>query len=169
MKNSSQNHFISSLQNKIMKATFGAGCFWCVEDVFRTTKGVTSTAVGYGGGHTTNPTYEQVCTDTTGHAELVQVEYDPNVISYEKLLDVFWDCHDPTQVNRQGPDVGTQYRSAIFCHDIEQQKVAENSKQKLENSGRFPKKIATEIKPSSEFYRAEEYHQKYYVKCGISR
>ena len=152
-----------------MKATFGAGCFWCVEDIFRTTRGVTSTMVGYGGGHTKNPTYEQVCTDMTGHAELVQVEFDPAVLPYEKLLDVFWDSHDPTQLNRQGPDVGTQYRSAIFYHDSEQQKVAQESKEKLEKSGKYGKKIVTEIKPAPEFYKAEEYHQKYYVKCGISR
>ena len=153
----------------VMKATFGAGCFWCVEDIFRTTSGVKSTTVGYGGGHTKNPTYEEVCTDMTGHAELVQVEYDPNVLSYEKLLDVFWKAHDPTQLNRQGPDIGTKYRSVIFCHDLEQQKIAQESKQKLDDSGKLGKKITTEIKPAPEFYKAEEYHQKYYLKCGISR
>jgi peptide-methionine (S)-S-oxide reductase len=152
-----------------MKATFGAGCFWCVEDIFRTTPGVTATAVGYGGGHTKNPTYEEVCTDETGHAELVQVEFDPNVLSYEKLLNVFWNSHDPTQLNKQGPDIGTQYRSVIFCHDSEQQKIAQESKQRLDQSGKFGKKIATQVLPAPEFYRAEEYHQKYYVKCGISR
>ena len=152
-----------------MKATFGAGCFWCVEDIFRTTKGVQSTAVGYGGGHTKNPTYEEVCTDETGHAELVQVEYDPSILPYEKLLDVFWSSHDPTQLNRQGPDIGTQYRSVIFCHDSEQEKIAMQSKANLDSSGKFGKKIVTEIKPAPEFYKAEEYHQKYYVKCGISR
>ncbi|MGQ0605657.1 MAG: peptide-methionine (S)-S-oxide reductase MsrA [Candidatus Nitrosotenuis sp.] len=152
-----------------MKATFGAGCFWCVEDIFRSTKGVKSTMVGYGGGHTKNPTYEQVCTDQTGHAELVQVEFDPNDISYEQLLDVFWNSHDPTQMNRQGPDIGTQYRSAIFYHDAEQEQIANASKQKQENSGKFGKRIVTEIKAVPEFYKAEEYHQKYYVKCGISR
>jgi peptide-methionine (S)-S-oxide reductase len=125
--------------------------------------------VGYGGGKTKNPTYEQVCTDMTGHAELVQVEYDPNVLPYEKLLDVFWNSHDPTQLNRQGPDIGTQYRSVIFCHDSEQEKIAQESKKKLNDSGKFNKKIATEIEPAPEFYKAEEYHQKYYVKCGISR
>ncbi|WP_268542523.1 peptide-methionine (S)-S-oxide reductase MsrA [Candidatus Nitrosotenuis cloacae] len=150
-----------------MKATFGAGCFWCVEDVFRKTKGVTSTAVGYSGGWKKNPTYEDVCTDTTGHAEVVQVEYDPNQITYEQILDVFWNSHDPTTPNRQGPDVGTQYRSVIFCHDSEQQKTADASKEKLERLGRFPKKIVTEIKPASEFYKAEEYHQQYYAKCGM--
>jgi peptide-methionine (S)-S-oxide reductase len=152
-----------------MKATFGAGCFWCVEDIFRTTPGVQSTAVGYGGGHTKNPTYEDVCTDNTGHAELVQVEFDPTILPYEKLLDVFWNSHDPTQLNRQGPDIGTQYRSVIFCHDSEQEKIAQESKEKLDASGKFAKKIVTQIQPAPEFYRAEEYHQKYYVKCGISR
>jgi peptide-methionine (S)-S-oxide reductase len=152
-----------------MKATFGAGCFWCVEDIFRTTPGVQSTSVGYGGGHTKNPTYQEVCTDETGHAELVQVEFDPTVIPYEKLLDVFWGSHDPTQLNRQGPDIGTQYRSVIFYHDSEQQKIATQSKERLDASGKLGKKIATQIQPAPEFYRAEEYHQKYYVKCGISR
>ena len=152
-----------------MKATFGAGCFWCVEDIFRTTPGVKSTTVGYGGGNTKNPTYEQVCTDMTGHAELVQVEFDPSVLSYEKLLDVFWGSHDPTQLNRQGPDIGTQYRSVIFFHDSEQQKIATQSKESLDASGKLGKKIVTQIQPAPEFYRAEEYHQKYYVKCGISR
>ena len=151
-----------------MKATFGAGCFWCVEDVFRTTPGVKSTQVGYGGGHTKNPSYQDVCTDETGHAELVQVEYDPNEISFEKLLDVFWNVHDPTQLKRQGPDIGTQYRSVIFYHDLEQEKGAKQSMQNLDSSGKFGKKIVTRILPAPEFYRAEEYHQKYYVKCGIS-
>jgi len=152
-----------------MKATFGAGCFWCVEDIFRTTPGVKSTAVGYGGGHTKNPTYEEVCTDETGHAELVQVEFDNTILPYEKLLAVFWSSHDPTQLNRQGPDIGTQYRSVIFCHDSEQEKIAKESKERLDASGKFGKKIVTQILPAPEFYLAEEYHQKYYVKCGISR
>lgn len=151
----------------LMKATFGAGCFWCVEDIFRKTKGVTSTAVGYSGGWKKNPTYNDVCTDTTGHAEVVQVEYDPSQISYDQILDVFWNSHDPTTPNRQGPDIGTQYRSVIFCHDSEQQKSAEASKANLDKLGRFPKKIVTEIKPAAEFYKAEEYHQQYYAKCGI--
>lgn len=150
-----------------MKATFGAGCFWCVEDVFRKTKGVTSTAVGYSGGWKKNPTYNDVCTDTTGHAEVVQVEYDPSQISYDQILDVFWNSHDPTTPNRQGPDIGTQYRSVIFCHDSEQQKSAEASKENLDRLGRFTKKIVTEIKPAAEFYKAEEYHQQYYAKCGM--
>lgn len=152
-----------------MKATFGAGCFWCVEDIFRRTKGVTNTMVGYSGGWMKNPTYEDVCTDTTGHAEVVQVEYDPKKISYEDLLDVFWSSHDPTQLNRQGPDIGVQYRSAIFYHDLEQEKTAKRSKEKLEKSGRFARSIVTEIKPAQEFYKAEEYHQQYYAKCGIAK
>jgi peptide-methionine (S)-S-oxide reductase len=149
-----------------MKATFGAGCFWCVEHVFMKTKGVTSTSVGYMGGTLKNPTYEDVCTDKTGHAEVVQVDYDPSKISYHELLDVFWNCHDPTTLNRQGPDVGTQYRSAIFCHTPEQQKDAIKSKEELTNLGRY-KKVVTEIVPASEFYKAEDYHQQYYQKCGI--
>lgn len=152
-----------------MKATFGAGCFWCVEDVFRRTKGVNSTQVGYSGGWMKNPTYEDVCTDKTGHAEVVQVEYDPNVISYEQLLDVFWSTHDPTQLNRQGPDVGVQYRSAIFCHDSQQEKTAKESKEKLANSGKLGKPITTQIQMAPEFYKAEEYHQQYYAKCGIAK
>ena len=152
-----------------MKATFGAGCFWCIEDVFRKTKGVVNATVGYSGGHTENPSYEEVCTDMTGHAEVVQVEYDPEVLPYDKLLDVFWNCHDPTQINRQGPDVGTQYRSVIFCHDASQEEIAKKSKENLDSSGRFDKKIATEIKPAGQFYKAEEYHQQYYAKCGIAK
>jgi peptide-methionine (S)-S-oxide reductase len=152
-----------------MKATFGAGCFWCVEDVFRRTKGVISTTVGYSGGNTKNPTYNDVCTDLTGHAEVVQVEYDPNVLPYEELLDVFWNSHDPTQLNRQGPDVGTQYRSVIFYHDSQQEEIARKSKVVLDKSGKFGKKIATEIQPATEFYKAEEYHQQYYAKCGIAK
>lgn len=150
----------------LMKATFGAGCFWCVEHEFRKIKGVTSTAVGYMGGNLRNPTYEDVCSDQTGHAEVVQVEFDPSVISYAQILDVFWHCHDPTSLNRQGPDVGTQYRSAIFCHGQDQEKAAKQSKEQLQNSNPG-KKIVTEILPAPEFYKAEEYHQQYYAKCGI--
>ncbi len=150
-----------------MKATFGAGCFWCVEHVFRKAKGITSATVGYMGGTLKNPTYEDVCTDQTGHAEIVQVEYDPSKISYREILDVFWNCHDPTTLNRQGPDVGTQYRSVIFYHNQEQERDAKKSKEELESSGKYKKKIVTEIVPASEFYRAEEYHQQYYQKCGI--
>ncbi|HWP78188.1 MAG TPA: peptide-methionine (S)-S-oxide reductase MsrA [Candidatus Nitrosotenuis sp.] len=151
-----------------MKATFGAGCFWCVEDVFRRTKGVTNTTVGYSGGWMKNPTYEDVCTDTTGHAEVVQVEYDPKLISYEELLDIFWSSHDPTQLNRQGPDVGAQYRSVIFYHDEQQEKTAKESKERLAKSGRFKRPIVTQIEQAKEFFKAEEYHQQYYAKCGIS-
>ncbi len=150
-----------------MKATFGAGCFWCVEHEFRKIKGVASTTVGYMGGRLENPTYEDVCTDTTGHAEVVQVEFDPSVISYGKILDVFWNCHDPTLLNRQGPDVGTQYRSVIFCHNRDQEQEAKRSKETLQNSGKFQRNIVTEILPAPEFYKAEEYHQQYYAKCGI--
>ena len=151
-----------------MKATFGAGCFWHVEDLFLKTKGVTSTKVGYTGGNLSNPTYEEVCTDATGHAEAVQVEYDPNLITYDELLEIFWNNHNPTSLNRQGPDVGRQYRSAIFVHDNDQKNIAEKSKKRLQNSGKFDKEIVTEIMPAPEFYKAEEYHQKYFQKHGLS-
>ena len=148
------------------KATFGAGCFWGVEEDFRKIPGVLQTAVGYSGGKTDNPTYEDVCSDETGHAEVVEVEYDPEKVSYDRLLDVFWNGHNPTQLNRQGPDVGTQYRSAIFFHTPEQEAAAKTSKEKLEKSGRFPRPIVTEITPASRFWRAEEYHQRYFEKRG---
>jgi peptide-methionine (S)-S-oxide reductase len=148
------------------KATFAAGCFWGVEDAFRQVKGVTGTAVGYIGGTTRNPTYKDVCTDRTGHAEAVEVEFDPQQVSYNQLLELFWQMHDPTALNRQGPDVGTQYRSAIFFHDAEQEAAARASKTALEQSGRFKRPIVTEIKPAQEFYRAEEYHQQYLEKRG---
>jgi peptide-methionine (S)-S-oxide reductase len=148
------------------KATFGAGCFWGVEAAFRETPGVTDTAVGYSGGTVENPTYEQVCTDRTGHAEVVQVEFDPARLSYDQLLDVFWECHDPTQRNRQGPDIGAQYRSVIFTHSPEQQAAAETSKARREASGRYPRPIATIIEPVGPFWRAEEYHQRYLEKRG---
>ena len=151
-----------------MKATFGAGCFWHVEDLLNKTKGVKSTAVGYIGGQLPNPTYEEVCTDKTGHAEAVEVDYDPEEISFEELLDVFWSNHNPTTLNRQGPDVGIQYRSAIFYHDEKQKEIAESSKQSLEKSGKFDKPIVTEIVPAPTFYKAEEYHQKYFKKHGFS-
>ncbi len=151
-----------------MKATFGAGCFWHVEDLLSKTKGVKSTTVGYTGGQLTNPTYEEVCTDRTGHAEAVEVEYDPNEISFEELLDVFWNNHNPTTLNRQGPDVGIQYRSAIFYHTDEQKEIAEKSKQNLEKSGKFENPIVTQIVPAPTFYKAEEYHQKYFKKQGLS-
>jgi peptide-methionine (S)-S-oxide reductase len=150
------------------KATFGAGCFWGVEETFRRIPGVVDAAVGYSGGTTANPTYEDVCSDATGHAEVVQVEYDPARVSYEQLLDAFWNAHDPTTLNRQGPDVGTQYRSAIFTHDDEQRAAALASKQRLETSGRFRRPIVTEIVPATPFYRAEEYHQRYLEKRGRS-
>jgi len=151
-----------------MKATFGAGCFWHVEDLFRKTKGVKSTKVGYTGGNLANPTYEEVCTDRTGHAEAVEVDYDPKAVSYEELLNVFWNNHDPTSLNRQGPDVGIQYRSSVFFHDDFQKEAAIKSKEKLDSSGKFSKKIVTEIIPAPEFFKAEEYHQKYFQKHGIS-
>lgn len=140
-------------------ATFGAGCFWGVEESFRQLPGVVSTAVGYMGGALDNPTYEDVCTDRTGHAEVVQVTFDPEKISYEKLLESFWGCHDPTTRNRQGPDVGSQYRSVIFYHTPNQQKLAEAAKQKI------PKAV-TEIAPAQTFWRAEDYHQQYFAKRG---
>ncbi|MFH0801567.1 MAG: bifunctional methionine sulfoxide reductase B/A protein [bacterium] len=152
---------------RIEKATFAAGCFWGVEETFRTQKGVVSTRVGYTGGTMKNPTYEDVCAGGTGHAEAVEVEYDPSIVSYEKLLDFFWKIHDPTTPNRQGPDVGSNYRSAIFYWNESQEKAALESKERLEKSGKFGRKIVTEIVPASEFYPAEEYHQKYDLKHGI--
>jgi len=149
-------------------ATFGAGCFWGVEETFRQIPGVTDTAVGYLGGHLQNPTYQDVCTDETGHAEVVQVTYDPAKVSYEHLLDVFWSAHDPTTLNLQGPDMGSQYRSAIFFHSPEQERVAKASKEKMQASGKFRRPIVTEITPASTFYRAEDYHQKYLAKRGMS-
>lgn len=150
------------------KATFAAGCFWGVEAAFRQIDGVTATTVGYSGGNTASPTYKEVCTDTTGHAEVVQVEYDPDRVSYETLLDTFWSNHDPTQLNRQGPDVGTQYRSAIFYHDDDQKTAAAASKEKLESSGRSGRPIVTEIIEAQEFYRAEDYHQQYLENRGLA-
>ena len=148
------------------QATFAAGCFWGVEEAFRTLPGVTKTTVGYTGGTVESPTYERVCSGRTGHAESVLVEYDPARVTYEQLLDVFWNEHDPTTLNRQGPDVGTQYRSAIFFHDAAQQAAAIASKERLERSGRFRRPIVTEIVPASTFYPAEEYHQQYFSKQG---
>ncbi len=147
-----------------MKATFAAGCFWHVEDLFAKTSGVTATRVGYTGGTHADPSYHDVCSDTTGHAEAVQVEYDPNKVSYDDLLRIFWENHDPTTLNRQGPDVGSQYRSAVFCHDDQQIEAAQRSKNDLSKSGRYPRPIVTEVKPAQEFYDAEEYHQKYFDK-----
>jgi peptide-methionine (S)-S-oxide reductase len=148
------------------KGTFAAGCFWGVEDAFRQVPGVTSTTVGYTGGTAKNPNYKEVCTGRTGHAEAVDVEFDPEQVSYLELLAVFWKSHDPTTMNRQGPDVGTQYRSAIFYHDAEQEEEARASKSVLEKDHVFNRAIVTEILPAGEFYRAEEYHQQYFEKTG---
>jgi peptide-methionine (S)-S-oxide reductase len=153
---------------QLEKATFGAGCFWGVEVAFRQVPGVTATAAGYLGGTLPNPTYEDVCTGSTGHAEVVEVTYDPGKVSYEDLLDVFWSSHDPTTLNRQGPDRGTQYRSAIFCHNEAQRQAAIISKDRWSGSGRFTGPIVTEITPASTFYRAEEYHQRYLEKRGLA-
>jgi peptide-methionine (S)-S-oxide reductase len=153
---------------ELARATFGAGCFWGVEVAFRQVPGVVSTAVGYLGGTLLNPTYEDVCSGRTGHAEVVEVTYDPGRVSYDDLLNVFWVNHDPTTLNRQGPDRGTQYRSAIFYHDERQKAAAEASKERLGTSGRFPRPIVTEITPASTFYRAEEYHQRYLEKHGLA-
>ena len=150
-----------------MKATFAAGCFWHTEALFRQIKGVTDAAVGYTGGSVQDPTYQQVCTDTTGHAEAVQIEYDPDQVAYAELLEVFWSNHDPTTPNRQGPDVGTQYRSAIFFHDVLQEKTAEESREALKKSGRFERPIVTQIIGATTFYRAEDYHQRYFEKQGL--
>ena len=147
------------------KATFAAGCFWGVEATFQKINGVTKTTVGYMGGNLKNPTYEDICTDKTGHAEVLQIEYDSKKITYEQLLDIFWKIHDPTQLNRQGPDIGRQYRSAIFYHDEQQKKLAEKSKNKVQK--KYSKIIVTEIKPAEEFFPAEEYHQKYHEKQGL--
>jgi peptide-methionine (S)-S-oxide reductase len=149
------------------KATFAAGCFWGVEDAFRQVEGVSSTAVGYIGGTTKSPSYKQVCSGRTGHAEAVEIEFDPAKVSYLELLAIFWKSHDPTTVNRQGPDIGTQYRSAIFFHDAEQEKDARDSKAVLAEQGVFKRSIVTEIVPAEEFYRAEDYHQQYFEKQGI--
>jgi len=148
------------------KATFAAGCFWGVESAFRQVAGVIDTQVGYTGGRTADPTYQEVCTDATGHAEAIEITFDPAKVSYEKLLDLFWRMHDPTQVNRQGPDVGTQYRSAIFYHSPEQKAAAAASKVALDKSGKYKKPVATQILPAAPFYRAEEYHQRYFEKNG---
>jgi peptide-methionine (S)-S-oxide reductase len=149
-------------------ATFGAGCFWGVEAAFRRVPGVIDAVVGYSGGRTANPTYRDVCSDDTGHAEVVQVTFDPEKVSYPQLLDVFWTVHDPTQVNRQGPDHGTQYRTAIFFHAPEQEAAAKKAKQELQATGKFRAPIATEITPAGTFWRAEEYHQRYLEKRGAA-
>lgn len=152
----------------MQKATFGAGCFWGVEAEYRQIQGVRATAVGYEGGTLENPSYKDVCSNRTGHAEVVEVEFDPERVSYETLLNVFWENHDPTTLNRQGPDVGTQYRSVIFFHSPEQQAAAEASKAKLEQAHRFKRPIVTQIVPAETFYKAEDYHQQYLEKRGLS-
>lgn len=149
-------------------ATFGAGCFWGVEAVFRRLAGVLDVVCGYAGGHVEHPTYEDVCTDSTGHAEVVQVTFDPAQVSYTKLLDVFFECHDPTQVNRQGDDVGSQYRSVIFYHDDAQKRAAQAAIARLQRSGRWARPVATSVEPLPAFYRAEEYHQRYLEKRGLA-
>ncbi len=152
----------------LQKATFAAGCFWGVEETFRQTRGVIGTAAGYTGGAPSQPSYEQVCSGRTGHAEAVEVTYDPDQVTYETLLKVFWENHDPTTLNRQGPDVGEQYRSAIYVHSPEQEAAANASKASLEVSGRYRRQIVTQIVPASTFWRAEEYHQQYLAKRGSS-
>lgn len=150
-----------------LKATFGAGCFWGVEATFRKAPGVVDVAVGYSGGHKERPSYKEVCTDRTGHAEVVEVTYDPERISYDRLLKIFFAMHDPTQVNRQGPDVGSQYRSVVFYHSGEQKAAAEAMKAALGKSGKFRRPIATHIEPAQTFWRAEDYHQRYLEKNGL--
>jgi peptide-methionine (S)-S-oxide reductase len=155
-------------ENALEKTTFAAGCFWGVEAAFRQIPGVVATRVGYTGGHTPDPTYERVCSHTTGHAEAVEVTYDPERVSYEQLLDVFWTKHNPTTKNRQGLDIGDQYRSAIFFHSPEQQEAAERTKEAVQAKLHWPKKVVTEIVPAPEFYEAEDYHQQYLEKRGRS-
>ena len=152
----------------IEKATFAAGCFWGIEAAYRNVEGVVSTAVGYTGGSKENPSYKEVCTGRTGHAEAVLVEFDPSRVSYDDLLEVFWKIHDPTTLNRQGPDIGHQYRSAIFYHDEDQKTASIASKEKHQNSGEYRRDIVTEIAPASEFYMAEDYHQQYLEKRGLA-
>jgi len=151
-----------------MKATFAAGCFWHVEEIFSRTNGVTSTTVGYTGGNKDNPTYDDVCSDSTGHAEAVEVDFDPELVSYQELLKIFFENHNPTTINRQGPDIGTQYRSGIFFHNEEQERIALDNIQKLNPLAKekFGSEIVTKVLPASKFFRAEEYHQKYFQKIG---
>lgn len=153
-------------KDEFEKATFGAGCFWGVEDVLRKLGGVIDTQVGYAGGDFDHPSYQDVCSGVTGHAEVVEVIYNPEIISYTDLLDIFWNIHDPTTLNRQGPDIGTQYRSVIFYHNSKQEELALESKKSLEDSGRYEREIVTEIQPAGTFWRAEEYHQQYIEKTG---
>lgn len=151
----------------LKKATFAAGCFWGVEATFMKVRGVVQTEVGYMGGHTESPSYREVCTDRTGHAEVVQLTYEDAIVSYDHLLEVFWSSHDPTQKNRQGPDVGTQYRTAIIYHDDEQRSTAERSRAALDASGRLSRPVATLVEKAGPFWRAEDYHQKYLQKKGL--
>ena len=160
------NNETTHTTTKTDTATFGTGCFWCTEAVFQELKGVVKVTSGFMGGKVANPSYEEVCTGTTGHAECLQIVYDPSVITFDELLEVFWESHDPTQLNRQGNDVGTQYRSAIFYHDAQQKEKAEHYKTQLNKEGAYPKPIVTEITPSSAFYAAEDYHQNYYNTHG---
>ena len=150
------------------KATFAAGCFWGIEEAFRQLPGVRDAVSGYIGGHVDNPTYQQVCTGRTGHAEAVEVDYDPSAVSYDRLLEVFFEIHDPTQVNRQGPDVGTQYRSAIFAHGPEQLEMALEARAKVDRAGTHRRPMATQVEPAPTFWRAEEYHQRYFQKNGMT-
>lgn len=159
----SQGAKTKPMSTNLQTATFGSGCFWCTEAVFLDVKGVTEVSSGYMGGKTKNPTYEEVCTGTTGHAEVIQLKYDASLVSFEDLLEIFWNTHDPTTLNRQGADVGTQYRSAVFYHSEEQKKVAEQYKKQLSESRIFKNSIVTEITAASEFYKAENYHQNYYA------
>lgn len=161
-----QTNINSGANTKTEKAIFAAGCFWHVEQEFRCVKGVTNVVSGYTGGKKANPTYNEVSTGTTGHAEAVEVSFNPAIVSYEELLKVFWDLHNPTQLNRQGPDIGRQYRSAIFFLNHEQEKLAGQSKSELEKSAKYNNKIVTEISPANNFYPAEEYHQRYFEKMG---
>jgi peptide-methionine (S)-S-oxide reductase len=158
----------ATMERSMAKATFAAGCFWGVEATFRLIPGVTATRVGYIGGDFAHPAYKDVCTDRTGHAEAVEAEYDPTKVSYEQLLKIFWENHDPTQLNRQGPDYGSQYRSAIFYHSPEQEQAARAFKEKLQNSGQFRRPIVTQIVPATTFYEAEDYHQQYLEKRGLA-
>lgn len=152
------------IKKKMEKATLAAGCFWCLEAIFKKVKGVLEVISGYSGGDVVNPTYEQVCSDATGHAEAVQITFDPEVISYAEILKIFWQVHNPTTLNRQGHDIGSQYRSVIFCHNEEQKKIAENSRKELQDARIWPDDIVTEIVPLTQFYPAEEYHQDYYQR-----
>jgi peptide-methionine (S)-S-oxide reductase len=156
------------MANKNKFAVFGAGCFWGVESSFRAVEGVVDVAVGYAGGDLAKPSYRQVCTGKTGHAEVVQVEYDPARVTFAQLVEVFWQIHDPTTLNRQGPDFGTQYRSVIFYSDEDERTAAEESKRRLDESGQLGRPVVTQIVPAAEFYRAEEYHQRYYERMGIA-